>query len=81
MFGSDWESLFFNNGGRQIHQNTYVTDIANDENFSGMLPRVLFNLFRYMEQDFSAKKFNVYCSFLQIYNEKVFDLLQVHPPK
>jgi len=47
-------------------------DIFSEDN--GVIPRMIQNVFTEIEtQD---KKMNVYCSFLQIYNEKIYDLLK-----
>jgi hypothetical protein len=41
------------------------------------VPRSVSNLFEEIKRQSSTgkKKFNVYCSFLQIYKEKIYDLL------
>jgi hypothetical protein len=39
----------------------------------GVIPRMITNIFN--EIDGKGDKINVYCSFLQIYNEKIQDLL------
>ncbi|CAK93845.1 unnamed protein product (macronuclear) [Paramecium tetraurelia] len=70
MFGSDWESQM--NFGLS-HQATYCDDLKNDFSFAGIIPRVIFGLFNNMPPNFY-----IYCSFLQIYNEKIYDLLQDH---
>jgi Kinesin motor domain len=79
MFGSDWESLVYQ---AQINktqmQTTYINNIDMDQNYSGLIPRVIHSLYKEMgNPEYSGKNFAVYCSFLQIYNEKIFDLLQV----
>lgn len=40
----------------------------------GVIPRMITNIFN--EIDNKGEKINVYCSFLQIYNEKIQDLLR-----
>jgi hypothetical protein len=45
------------------------------EKTAGLIPRAISYLFPLLSG--APTKFNVYASFLQIYNEKVFDLLQV----
>ncbi|CAD8103063.1 unnamed protein product [Paramecium sonneborni] len=72
MFGSDWEQQIQMNFGIN-HQSTYCTDLKNDISFAGIIPRVIFGLFENLPQNFY-----IYCSFLQIYNEKIYDLLQDH---
>ncbi|CAD8106247.1 unnamed protein product [Paramecium sonneborni] len=70
MFGSDWESQM---NFSINHQATYCADLKSDISFAGIIPRVIFGLF-----DNLPKNFYIYCSFLQIYNEKIYDLLQDH---
>lgn len=70
--------MMTNNLGPKRHQNTFFEDIGADENFAGVIPRSIYHLFQ--EIDVQKEKnthFQVYCSFLQIYNEKIYDLLQV----
>ena len=80
MFGSDWENLaisgvnFFDN--RQKHQSTYFQNITSDQNFAGIIPRTIYQIYRLIHFNQSGN-YNIYCSFLQIYNEKIYDLLQV----
>lgn len=40
----------------------------------GVIPRMITNIFNEINGD-KVGKINVYCSFLQIYNEKIQDLL------
>lgn len=80
MFGSDWENVMFRNqGGPRKIQNTFINgDLVADTNFSGLIPRTIFSLFKEIQKDENkSQSFVVYCSFLQIYNEKIFDLLTV----
>ena len=78
MFGSDWESLFSRTNQRNMAQKTYVQDIENDKQHAGIIPRTIYSLFQDIaDEKYASKKFTVYCSFLQIYNEKIFDLFQV----
>ena len=81
MFGSDSQNLFKNtqnnkHGGQ--HQMTYINNIESDNTFAGVIPRAIYSLFQLTSQEpFKNRKFALYCSFLQIYNEKIFDLLLV----
>ncbi|CAD8195399.1 unnamed protein product [Paramecium pentaurelia] len=70
MFGSDWESQM---SFGLSHQATYCDDLKNDISFAGIIPRVIFGIFNNIPPNFY-----IYCSFLQIYNEKIYDLLQDH---
>ncbi len=77
MFGSDWESLVYQAQiNRTKMQTTYINEIESDQTYSGLIPRTIYELFK--EINISEAKYAVYCSFLQIYNEKIFDLLQVY---
>ena len=61
---------------RKIYQHTYIEDIDTDENYSGVIPRTIHELFNLLLMpEYVAKKYSIYCSFLQIYNEKIYDLL------
>jgi hypothetical protein len=74
MFGRDWENSFDHNL-KIKKQKTPLTDISNDKNFSGLIPRSAFHIFSSLQNH--TTKYNVFCSFLQIYNEKIYDLLNV----
>jgi len=80
MFGSDWENVVVRAQGNIVNlQNTYIGDIDEDENFSGLIPRSIHALFKEIQTPENApQKFVIYCSFLQIYNEKIYDLLTVN---
>jgi hypothetical protein len=54
-------------------QITYFHDIEDDRNNAGVIPRSIYQVFKELE---GKKEFHAYCSFLQIYNEKIYDLLQ-----
>lgn len=75
MFGRDYENNFLEGGKKGSKQNTPLTDINNDDNYAGLIPRSAHWLFECLKNRHT--EFNVFCSFLQIYNEKVYDLLQV----
>ena len=84
MFGPHWDD---NLGG---HQNTMGalnlqssfksngSDQMGEQRF-GIIPRsinFLFNGLQEIQMNNESKQFTVYCSFLQIYNEKLYDLFQ-----
>jgi len=77
MFGSDWENVVFRGEGNIPNiQKTYIGDLDEDRNFCGLIPRTVYHLFKEIQKEANqAQKFVIYCSFLQIYNEKIFDLL------
>ncbi|CAG9318320.1 unnamed protein product [Blepharisma stoltei] len=81
MFGSDWEQ---NNPAPQVYykqpQNRSIrkyksaspSHMFNDPSKYGIILNSIHHLMEYAE----GKSFTFYCSFLQIYNEKIYDLLQ-----
>jgi hypothetical protein len=79
MFGSDWESAI-SKQHKQQHQNTFFEDLLSDENYAGLIPRTIYSLFDEIKgyEQAEGHSFNIYCSFLQIYNERIYDLLQVN---
>lgn len=54
----------------------FILTVKSDEN-EGLVPRSVNRLFDLIQQKSAdgKKKYTVYCSFLQIYKEKIFDLL------
>ncbi|KAL4463423.1 hypothetical protein ABPG72_006745 [Tetrahymena utriculariae] len=78
MFGSDWEKMT-SKPDRVQKQHTFFEQLDTDDNFAGIIPRTIYYLFNSVEQkkkENSNLNIQIYCSFLQIYNEKIFDLLQ-----
>jgi hypothetical protein len=57
-------------GDAAFQQHTFFTDIATDSDFVGVIPRSIFFLFSKLPSGLQ-----VFASFLQVYNERVFDLL------
>ena len=47
----------------------------SDEKSLGIAPRIINDIYRESKKRSSEYHITMYCSFLQIYNEKVFDLL------
>lgn len=74
MFGVDWETFSGEQKKISQMQSTFLANPETDENMVGLIPRSLNEIFSQMKT--RSSKFNIYCSFLQIYNEKIFDLLQ-----
>ena len=62
--------------GEKSKGQTTIANIAdiNSSHERGIIPRCITSLFSRIRQD--ELKVSVYCSFIQIYNEKLFDLLQ-----
>jgi hypothetical protein len=84
MFGSDWTlneqcelypqiraNLAYDN--HNFIKNDFIINPFSPDN--GMVPKTIYNLFAQIES--SKRKCTVHCSFLQIYNEKIYDLLEV----
>lgn len=89
IFGSDWtsnEGLETYPSIKRVKNNT-----PHDENFvqkdftinpfsegNGLIPRMINQIFNQIGKVFKKvkNKNSVYCSFLQIYNEKIYDLLE-----
>lgn len=62
MFGKDFESS----------KDLPYEEVETDYGQAGLIPRIVHQLFRKTRGD---NNISVFCSFLQIYNEKIFDLL------
>ena len=73
MFGANWES---NNPAPQVYYDQKSLKQSLNPSFTlksgGLIPKSIMQLF----QNIESKPVTIYCSFLQIYNEKIFDLLQ-----
>lgn len=74
MFGADWDNFMGNSKSKQ--QKTFFHDIESDLHFAGLIPRVINEIFAQLRNKGLEQNYNVFCTFLQIYNEKIFDLLQ-----
>ena len=81
MFGPDWEV----SSGAQVKgiakkltcQNTIYEDLEMGQVHTGIIPNTVFSILKLVENEKKQRIFNIYCSFLQIYNEKIYDLLNV----
>jgi len=49
--------------------------VANDPNLRGIIPNCFSHIFGYIDEKGSDMKFLVRCSYLEIYNEEIHDLL------
>ena len=80
MFGADWDSIVMKklniNNANNKQQHTFFQDIETDKNFAGIIPRTIYEIFNIIKNKGLDNSFNVFCTFMQIYNEKIFDLLQ-----
>lgn len=78
VFGADWDRVFSQFESRMKKQMTFIQNIESDFNTAGIIPRAIHHVFKELANpEHNSKKFVVYCGFMQIYNEKIFDLLQV----
>lgn len=81
MFGSDWDNIVKKNSSNATGnhkappQQTFLRSIQQDENHSGLIPRTIHYVFNNLIAK-RRKYIKVYCSFLQLYNENMLDLLQ-----
>lgn len=74
MFGSDWDTLVQQEKPTAKKQTTFFGSIESDENFAGLIPRSIHYLFSRLYS--GRKNVSIYCSFLQLYNERLIDLLE-----
>ena len=73
MFGPDWDNMMTN---KSKHQKTFFQEIETDLHYAGLIPRTIQEIFNNIKTKGLESNFNVFCTFLQIYNEKIYDLLQ-----
>ena len=66
MFGPDWEQSI-----AQSLRKRQQTTFFEDDTHHGIIPRTIQQLFNSIQES----NFTIYCSFIQIYNEQLFDLL------
>jgi len=78
MFGPNWEESL-----RANMASSYQRMSLPDSSFyveqtekHGVIPRTIYKLFESLVTEKSLANFAIYCSFMQIYNEKLFDLLE-----
>lgn len=64
--------MFGNVTEEEVSGSTEGINLSNSD--GGVIPRAVKQLFNKLQ---SMNKVNIFCSFLQIYNEKIYDLLQV----
>lgn len=65
--------------GLGSHSDTSVKDaisaVAREKTLWGIIPRTMAHIFSYVEKHRETHQFKIWCSYLEIYNEQVFDLL------
>ena len=76
MFGKEWTVNENNSNNIMLNDeyNFLYNDISIDpfDEGNGVIPRVVYSLFN---NELNLSEYNIYCSFVQIYNEKIYDLL------
>lgn len=81
MFGSDWSNIirsqtqYVDNKKQQI---TFLRSVEQDQNYAGIIPRSIYLIFDRLITK-RRKYIKVYCSFMQLYNEHLTDLLEDDP--
>ena len=68
MFGPKWEESVASRLMACYNKNDFFSNTENH----GLIPRSISELFNKID----TSTYSVYCSFIQIYNEKLYDLLQ-----
>jgi hypothetical protein len=79
MFGPNWNTDDYSGYSRKRIQNSYQkTDFYSNKVAQGIIPRSIQDLFSQANEVYNRDGigYNIYCSFIQIYNEKLFDLFQ-----
>ena len=74
MFGPHWEDA---NMGYQNTMGPYNgSNFLQDQNKFGLIPNAIQHVFENLENFHASGEgsFTAYCSFMQIYNEKLYDL-------
>mmetsp|Transcript_19424 Transcript_19424/g.18532 ORF Transcript_19424/g.18532 Transcript_19424/m.18532 type:complete len:119 (+) Transcript_19424:154-510(+) len=77
MEGYDYTATHYNDGSQRMNQGPVINQ---DSGNVGVTQRAVFDLFREIKRskEEDGKHISVFVSFLQIYNERVFDLLNSH---
>jgi len=81
IFGKEWTtSSIVSNTNNTLNTDKQAFTINPDSEYNGVIPRTIQSVFKYIEKQkriSSQSNFTVMCSYLQIYNEKIYDLLNV----
>ena len=62
-------------GPASLDPNTIVRSMPTDQSLSGIIPRAIQEIFE-LASNAQVISLSVYCSFVQIYNENLYDLLR-----
>ena len=54
-------------------------DLAGDPDLAGIIPRSILDIFDYIAADDSETEFTIKCAFMEIYNERIHDLVEKQP--
>lgn len=80
MFGPNWNDDYSGYARRRLRKSVQMTDFfhSGDKSIQGIIPRSIEDLFEQANTVYQTEgiSYNIYCSFIQIYNEKLFDLFQ-----
>jgi hypothetical protein len=77
MFGPSWEdSIKLEKSMPALNRRKLISSdmLMVERDSEGVIPRTVREIFGKMAE-MKDVKYTVYCSFIQIYNEKIFDLL------
>ena len=78
MFGPHWDDNFgYQNTMGALGNHAGSNNFLNDSSKFGIIPKSIDEIFIELQEkidDNPELSFTVYCSFLQIYNEKLYDL-------
>ena len=82
MFGAEWTFNFLNNNlNRKIIKDEFNFLIDKDfildpfSSTNGIIPRIVFELFDIINKEKKNEKIKISCSYIQVYNERIYDLL------
>lgn len=81
MFGPNWNSDdYYGYNRKRIRRSGQATEFfqTGERSVQGIIPRSIEDLFSMTNYVYQSEgiSYNIYCSFIQIYNEKLFDLFQ-----
>ena len=80
IFGKEWTSDIVNSNSGSIVKEKIYFNINPESEYNGVIPRTIQSVFSYIERQKRIAiqdSYSVVCSYLQIYNERIYDLLNV----